>query len=87
MIVSNEPGYYKKNEYGIRIENLLICMIKNNKTLYFENISWAPIDIDLIEKSLLSSKEKEWLNYKLLKDGEYADWLSKEVHSSVGYKK
>ena len=63
MIVSNEPGYYKKNEYGIRIENLLICMIKNNKTLYFENISWAPIDIDLIEKSLLSSKEKEWLNH------------------------
>ena len=38
-------------------------MIKNNKTLYFENISWAPIDIDLIEKSLLSSKEKEWLNH------------------------
>ncbi len=62
MILSNEPGYYKKNEYGIRIENLIICQLKNNTSLKFETISWAPIDIDLLEVSLLDEKEKEWLN-------------------------
>ena len=62
MIISNEPGYYKLNEYGIRTENLV--MVKENKDnlLYFENLTWCPIDIDLIEKDLLNNKELEWLN-------------------------
>tara|TARA_B100000575_G_scaffold293715_1_gene306017 strand:- start:454 stop:2220 length:1767 start_codon:yes stop_codon:yes gene_type:complete len=62
MIISNEPGYYKFNEYGIRIENLV--MVKENKEnlLYFENLTWCPIDIDLIEKDLLNNEELEWLN-------------------------
>ncbi len=62
MIISNEPGYYKLNEYGIRTENLI--MVKENKHnfLYFENLTWCPIDIDLIEKDILNNKELEWLN-------------------------
>ena len=62
MIISNEPGYYKLNEYGIRTENLI--MVKENKDnfLYFENLTWCPIDIDLIEKDILNNKELEWLN-------------------------
>ena len=47
MILSNEPGYYKENEYGIRTENLVVIKENNDKKLYFENISWCPIDLDL----------------------------------------
>ena len=62
MILSNEPGYYKLNEYGIRIENLILVKEKSDNTLYFENLSWCPIDIDLVKKDLLNKKEIEWFN-------------------------
>ena len=57
MIVSNEPGYYEKNKFGIRIENLIY--VKKNKTRnIFENLTMAPIDKDLIDKNILSDNEK-----------------------------
>ena len=62
MILSNEPGFYKEGEYGIRIENILIVKEENENLLNFENISWAPIDKDLIEPSLLNSNDLKWLN-------------------------
>ena len=62
MILSNEPGYYKKGEYGIRIENLIICRSQKDNFLFFETISLAPFDIDLIEFSLLNDKEIDWIN-------------------------
>jgi len=62
MILSNEPGYYKTGEYGIRIENLIICCLKKSGKLYFETISWAPIDRDLIDVSLLCETEIKWIN-------------------------
>ena len=61
MIISNEPGFYKKNEYGIRTENLILTK-KNNAKIYFETISFAPIDIDLIDIKLLTFKEMIWLD-------------------------
>jgi len=61
MVVSNEPGYYEKNNFGIRIENL-IYVKKTKKRNYFENLTMAPIDKDLINVHLLNSHEKEWLN-------------------------
>ena len=61
MITSNEPGYYKKNYFGIRIENL-IYVKKTNGKLKFENLTLVPIDKKLIEKKLLSSSEKNWIN-------------------------
>ena len=61
MIVSNEPGYYEKNKFGIRIENL-IYVKKENKNKFFENLTMVPIDKDLINKNLLSKNEKNWLN-------------------------
>ena len=61
MITSNEPGYYKKNQFGIRIENLLYVKKIRNK-LKFENLTLVPIDKTLIEKKLLTSFEKDWLN-------------------------
>ena len=61
MVVSNEPGYYEKNKFGIRIENLIY--VKKEKTKkFFENLTLAPIDKELIDKHVLSKKEKNWLN-------------------------
>ena len=61
MIVSNEPGYYEKDRFGIRIENL-IYVKKNKEKKYFENLTMAPIDKDLIIEDKLSRNEKNWLN-------------------------
>ena len=60
MILSNEPGYYKKNKFGIRIENLVYVKKVKNK-IYFENLTLAPIEKDLINFNLLSSFEKNYL--------------------------
>ena len=60
MILSNEPGFYKKNHYGIRIENL-VYIKKTNKKLYFENLTFAPIEKDLINYSMLNKIEKNYL--------------------------
>ena len=60
MVLSNEPGYYKKNHFGIRIENLVYVDKKNSK-LFFKNLTMAPIDKDLINFDLLTSSEKNYL--------------------------
>jgi len=60
MIVSNEPGYYKKNYFGIRIENL-VYIKENKKKLNFENLTLAPIEQDLINYNLLTKNEKNYL--------------------------
>ena len=60
MILSNEPGYYKKNNYGIRIENL-VYVNKKNKNLFFENLTMVPIEKDLINYDLLTASEKNYL--------------------------
>ena len=61
MIVSNEPGYYEKNKFGIRIENLIY--VKKYKSKYvFDNLTMVPIDKSLINQSILSKSEKSWLN-------------------------
>ena len=67
MIISNEPGYYKTGEYGMRVENLIVVVEdKNGKTTNdfysFETISFCPIDLNLIDKNLLSARELGWLN-------------------------
>ncbi len=61
MVGSNEPGYYEKNKFGIRIENL-IYVKKENKKKLFENLTMAPIDKDMIETNILNQKERDWLN-------------------------
>ncbi len=61
MILSNEPGYYKKGKFGIRIENL-VYVKKFNKKLLFENLTLAPIDTDLINPELLTNNEKDYLS-------------------------
>ena len=60
MILSNEPGYYKKGKFGIRIENL-VYVKKFKKKLMFENLTLAPIEKNLINYEKLDKKEKEYL--------------------------
>ena len=89
MIVSNEPGYYKTGEYGIRIENLVAVQPveggAERKLLGFETLTLAPIDTALIEPELLSPRERDWLNayharvcdaLTPLLDSETASWLA-----------
>ncbi len=61
MILTNEPGYYKKNVYGIRIENILL-VIKKKNLLGFDVLTLAPIDLKLIDFNLLSKENKKLLN-------------------------
>jgi Xaa-Pro aminopeptidase len=68
MICSNEPGFYKAGEYGIRIENLIVVTEGRDvaggerKMMEFETITLAPIDLALIEPKLLTGEERDWLN-------------------------
>jgi len=67
MILSNEPGYYKTGEYGIRVENLVLVVEREvegaeKKPLGFETLTFAPIDRALIEAAMLSPAERAWLN-------------------------
>ncbi len=60
MVLSNEPGYYKKNQFGIRIENLVLVK-KVKKNLIFENLTMAPIEKELINFKLLTQAEQNYL--------------------------
>jgi Xaa-Pro aminopeptidase len=68
MIVSNEPGYYREDEYGIRIENLLAVRPlerrdgEEREMMSFETLTWAPIDLHLVNAALLTEDETEWLD-------------------------
>ncbi|NHK29060.1 aminopeptidase P family protein [Parvularcula flava] len=91
MICSNEPGYYKVGEYGIRIENLIVV---NNpepveggdrEMMSFETVTMAPLDRHLIDTSLLTEIERDWVNayhavvYEKLADeleDDVRDWLT-----------
>ena len=65
MILSNEPGYYKKDKFGIRIENL-VYVKKIGRKLGFENLTLAPIEKELINFNLLTKHERNYLfNYHL----------------------
>lgn len=63
MVTSIEPGYYKENAFGIRIENLYtIKTVKNSKFLKFEVLTMAPLDKKLINKYILTAEETAWVN-------------------------
>ncbi|GAA0181313.1 aminopeptidase P family protein [Clostridium sediminicola] len=92
MLITNEPGIYKEGKHGIRTENILL-VVEDEKTdfgqfMKFETISYCPIDLDGIKVSMLTEKEKKWLNdyhkkvYKVLSPylGQLEkDWLKRET--------
>ena len=78
MVISNEPGYYKKGHYGIRIENL-VYIRRNKKKLQFENLTLAPIEKDLINHNLLNKGEKDYLfRYHLNVYANHSKFLNKK---------
>ena len=92
MIVSNEPGYYKTGGYGIRIENLQYVTEAaaitggERKMLGFANLTLAPLHKDLIEVSLLTEAERDyidayhadvWTKIGGQVEGEVKGWLGK----------
>ena len=96
MILSNEPGYYKADEFGIRIENLVIVSPYQaveggeREMMSFETITLAPINLDLVVPTLLTETERHWLNkyhanvrQKLtpLVNEEVAAWIKQETRS------
>ena len=66
MVMSNEPAFYREGEYGIRTENMMVCVEKEKtefgKFLGFETLTLCPIDTTLINKELLVKDEIEWIN-------------------------
>ena len=67
MLSSNEPGYYRTGEFGIRIENLVFVeeaeSFEDTTFYQFNTVTLFPIDTTLIDKSLISPQEKAWLNH------------------------
>ncbi|MDB5733505.1 MAG: peptidase [Alphaproteobacteria bacterium] len=96
MICSNEPGFYKTGAFGIRIENLVVVSeLKDvggeRPMMEFETITLAPIDLNLVESSLLTDVEKAWLNQyharvqgtigPLLDDEDTRKWLDRATRA------
>jgi len=90
MILSNEPGFYKQGEYGIRIENLVLVHEPKDVAggdrpmLGFETLTLCPIDRRLIDTSLMTADELSWLDAyhaRVVKEvgdfleGEELEWL------------
>lgn len=66
MITSNEPGYYEEGKFGIRTENMVVCL-KDKETAYgtflkFENLTMVPMDFDAIDFTMLTAEDKVRLN-------------------------
>ncbi|MEE9314746.1 MAG: aminopeptidase P family protein [Rhizobiaceae bacterium] len=82
MIVSNEPGYYRKDQFGIRIENLVLVRESmeisggDQPMMGFETLSLAPIDQRLIDATMMSRAELHWLNA-------YHGWVHRELEPLV----
>ena len=63
MVLSNEPGYYKSDSYGIRIENLLLIIPSRYKGFFeFKNLTLYPYEKNLIDLDLLTDIQKKWIN-------------------------
>lgn len=92
MILSNEPGYYKTGEYGIRMENLVAVIPKGKNFLGFDTITCAPIDTRLVDPNLMNEEEKAWLmNYHAwvisalspLLAASQAEWLERRLTALI----
>jgi Xaa-Pro aminopeptidase len=94
MVTSNEPGFYKANEYGIRIENLILTEVATEnefgRFFKFSTLTLFPIATNLIEEAVLDKSEKEWLNnyhqevFQKLSphlNKEEADWLKEKCRT------
>ena len=96
MILSNEPGYYAAGRYGIRTETLVVVqpaadLNDDSRSFYeFETITFAPIDLNLVDPALLTPDERAWLDAYHARvrdivgpqlDGEDRAWLDQATRS------
>ena len=94
MVVSNEPGYYKEGEFGIRSENLIfvkkIKEVEGKNLLGFENLTFVPFDTRLLDIALLTESEIDWINHYHVEvlqkvgphlGGSALEWLKKAIQS------
>ena len=58
MLLSNEPGYYREDHFGIRHENLMLCQENEDGTLYWETITVVPFDLRGVDWALITDAEK-----------------------------
>ena len=77
MIISNEPGFYREGQYGIRIENLVIVkgpepIEGGEPMLDFETVTRCPIDLRLVDPTMMNDDELHWLNA-------YHGWVKREL--------
>lgn len=86
MILSNEPGYYRAEKFGIRIENLMVVetaddltQVEHRDILRFKTLTYVPIDRALIKAEMLSSAERDWLNAY---HRDTLDWIGPRVSPS-----
>ncbi len=85
MVMSNEPAFYRIGEYGIRTENMMVC-VEGEKSefgqfLEFETLTLCPIDTTLIDLKLMTNDERSWLNaYHKNVNSELKPLLAKELH-------
>ena len=91
MVVSNEPGYYKAGAYGIRVENLVEVVDLGrprdgeHETLGFETLTLAPIDLALVEQSMMTADEVGWLDaYHARVRKELSPLVDKETEGWLG---
>lgn len=86
MVMSNEPAFYREGEYGIRTENMILC-VEVEETAFgkfygFETLTLCPIDTTLVNTELLSETEMKWLNaYHKNVNAQLKPHLRKELHS------
>ncbi len=96
MITSDEPGVYLEGKFGIRLENLLLCVEKEQNEfgqfLGFEVLTLAPFERDAIDPSQMTQQDKQLLNeyhekvYDTISpylDRNEAEWLMDAVHRSI----
>lgn len=87
MILSNEPGYYQENKFGIRQENLVHVIEKNNDFLGFENLTLIPFDNKLIDTNVLSYAQLSALNsYHALVHEKIGPYLPRELRGWFTHK-
>ena len=82
MIVSNEPGYYRTGQFGIRLEDLILVREAldipggDQKMMGFETLTFAPFDSRLIDPTMMTDSELHWLNA-------YHGWVRRQIEPLV----
>ena len=76
QVLSNEPAFYREGEYGLRTENMMVCVERETteygRFLGFDTLTLCPIDTSIINGDILTDKEREWLN-------NYHQWVNDEL--------